>query len=80
MIGIIEKDKIGNQYTWNVDESTNYYGTGAKYPGNIQEGNGFDKGDIVETIVRLSEGSIQWKVNGGMQAMTMKPRLCAPNK
>ena len=80
MIGIIEKDQIANQNSYNLEESTNYHGNGYKYPGNFKEGSGFRTGDIVETIVNLSEGCIQWIVNNEIQAATIKPRLSAPNK
>ena len=80
MIGVIEKDQIVNKESYEKEESTSYAGYGYKCPGNIKEGSGFYAGDIVETIVRLSEGSILWKVNGQIQATTTKPRLSAPNK
>ena len=73
MIGVIEKDQIANKESFTKEESTNYNGyNGCKYPGGIKEGSGFTTGDIVETIVRLSEGSVQWKVNGQVQATTIK--------
>ena len=63
MIGIIEKDQIANESSFDKEESTTYYGDGRKFPGGIKEGSGFEDGDVVETIVKLSKGTIQWKVN-----------------
>ena len=80
LIGILEKDQIANQYSRDKEESTTYSGDGYKYPGHIKEGSGFTAGDVVETTVRLSEGSIQWRVNGQIQVTTIKPRLSNPNK
>ena len=46
-----------------------YYGAGgSKYPGGVNEGNGFKQGDIVEVDVNRSTNTIKYLINGILKA------------
>ena len=42
----------------NSPNAATYYGNGFKYPGQVKEGMGFRKGDMVETVVDLTDGKV----------------------
>ena len=57
-------------------EAVVYQGfNGLKYPDGVVEGTGFIQDDIIETVVRLSEGSVEWMVNGALKARQHKKYL-----
>ena len=64
LIGIVDKSMIKETSSYNSGKAVCYYGSGGyKFPGRTKEGKGFVQGDIVETVINLSEGIVQWKVN-----------------
>ena len=59
-----------------MDHLVMYVGfSGQKMPEKVKEGDGFKTGDIVETIVDLREGKVEWRVNGAYQASTVNEDL-----
>ena len=76
MIGIVDKGRREEQTSYSTEYAACYNGyNGHKHPGGIKEGNGFKEGDMVETVVHLRNNTVQWKVNGVLQATKAAPKL-----
>ena len=77
MIGITDKNFISSHNTTysmflhNKDEIAVacYHGFSHQiFPSRAKQGAGFKEGDVVETIVNLSKGTVEWKVNNKTEA------------
>ena len=65
LIGIIDAKVLKNEKSSRKAKSAfSYYSNGYKCPEDAREGDGFKAGNVLETVVDLAVGKIEWRVHG----------------
>ena len=79
LVGVVDRKVMRNaQYSHTVGEAVSYYGlNGNMFPSDEYQGGGFKTGDVVEAVVNLEAGKVDWKVQGKHRASLCHNQLKA---
>ena len=80
LIGLVDKKRKGDKTSYETEHAIAYFSSGFIYPEKKKMGKGFTQGNVVETIVDLNCGTVQWKVNDILQATAYQHNLSEEEK